>query len=337
MRHLFVIASLTLLSHCAFAIQCGDTVSGTVTLAADMVCNNINGLNVGADNTTINLNGHTISCIGPGFNGSCQWVDGVSGLPSRAGIYSSNKKGIKVVGPGTISGFLYDVYIYGGTGHTVSGLTLTGPVTKLVGNHRGLAIGVAVNNAVCGPVNPLTGVAGYSANVYTNTAQNQSQGIAIADTSCAQIIRNTASNNTSASGGSHGILVSGGSHNTIMGNTASLNGLNRTFDGGIRITYSSTNNMINSTDSNSVSSNIVQSNCGSGITVGPHSTNNNIYTNTSKFNGVSAQGGSCDVPAAGAFHDLTEEVSGQGNIWNANNICHTQTANIPAGVCNPNE
>ena len=56
MRNLLLIASLALISQCAFAISCGDTVSGVVTLNADLVCNNINGLNIGADNTTINLN-----------------------------------------------------------------------------------------------------------------------------------------------------------------------------------------------------------------------------------------------------------------------------------------
>jgi len=336
MRNLLLIASLTLISQCAFAIQCGDTVSGVVTLNADLVCNNLNGLNIGADNTTINLNGHTISCIGAGFNNSCQYVDGAANISPRAGIYSANRNGVTIAGPGTISGFLYDVYLYKGTGHTVHGITATGPATKLPSNHRGLAIGIFVNGAVCGPVNPLTGAQGTSANIYANNVQNQQDGISIADTNCAQVLRNTTVNNSAAAGSSHGINVSGGGHNNISGNTVSQNGLNRAFDGGIHITYTNSG-MINPTTTNSVSSNIVQNNCGNGIAAENHATNNNIFVNTVKFNGNSAQGGTCDNPAAGTFHDLSEAVAGQGNTWNANNVCHTQTGNIPAGVCNPNE
>ena len=152
-----------------------------------------------------------------------------------------------------------------------------------------------------------------------------------------KIVRNTAIYNSAAAGASHGIDLSGGSHNIILGNTANYNGLNRAFDGGIRLTHSFSNNMINPADLNQVLSNTVSANCGDGITAGPEATNNTIASNTAKFNGIGTQDGHCDLPAPGKFHDLDEQLAGQGNVWNANNICHTQTANIPAGVCNPNE
>jgi hypothetical protein len=62
-----------------------------------------------------------------------------------------------------------------------------------------------------------------------------------------------------------------------------------------------------------------------------------VLSNTAKFNGTGSNDGRCDFPGMSAFHDLAQLAGGMGNMWNPSNLCHTQTATIPAGVCNPNE
>src|SRR5579871_2682526 len=55
-----------------YALTCGAQVSGVVNLTADLHCSNSHGLVVAGSSTTINLNGFTISCVGSGFENTCQ-------------------------------------------------------------------------------------------------------------------------------------------------------------------------------------------------------------------------------------------------------------------------
>src|SRR5262249_13336173 len=105
----------------AMALNCMSLVSGNVTLTADLTCNNVTGLQVAADNTTINLNGHTITCMGAGFAGSCQMPAGASG------ILSINHNTVAILGPGTISGFENGIAMFGGKGLLIRDVTVTGP------------------------------------------------------------------------------------------------------------------------------------------------------------------------------------------------------------------
>src|SRR5690242_17304345 len=140
----------------AFALQCGDTVSGNVTLMSDLVCVNQSGLKVSADNTFIHLNGHSIVCTGAGFAGSCQDPVGgpISGLP--VGIFSLNHDHVVVEGPGKIEGFAYGVELDGGKGLSVHQVSITGPAVPLSQNQRGLAIGIFMRNIGCRDNSPFT-------------------------------------------------------------------------------------------------------------------------------------------------------------------------------------
>lgn len=129
-------------------------------------------------------------------------------------------------------------------------------------------------------------------------------------------------------------VITASNYNTVTGN-----GLNRVFDAGIYLTYDVMNNMISPTTHNMVFANTVNNNCGDGIEIGPQANdNNNIFSNTVKFNGLGSNDGRCDASRETSltFYDLAQ-IGGMNNIWNPNNLCHTQNANIPAGVCNPNE
>jgi parallel beta-helix repeat protein len=80
------------------ALACGDTVTTSVTLTADITGCGGYGLNAGANRITINLNGHTIS-------GSSATRDGLFD-PSFTGVVFEN---------GTITGFVRGVEIDGGS------------------------------------------------------------------------------------------------------------------------------------------------------------------------------------------------------------------------------
>ena len=150
------------------------------------------------------------------------------------------------------------------------------------------------------------------------------------------VFGNQTENNNGANGNGHGIALAAGGNNYIFRNTVTHNGLNRSFDSGIYLSFT-VDNGIQTTNNNVVESNSVENNCGDGIAVGPNANdNNNILLNTAKFNGLNTREAICDPVTTGDFHDLAQ-LGSSSNIWNPNNICNTQTANIPAGVCNPGE
>src|SRR5579864_3542711 len=96
--------------------NCGDTVNGNVSLQHNLVCPSTDGLNVGSNNTTIHLNGHSITCPDEAF-GCFQGED--------SGIYSDFNNTV-VAGPGTISGFYSQVTLDGSNASTVTGVTTNG-------------------------------------------------------------------------------------------------------------------------------------------------------------------------------------------------------------------
>jgi parallel beta-helix repeat protein len=89
-------------------VTCGSVVSGTVTLRKNMNCTD-DGLIIGEDATTLNLNGFSIQ--GPGKDSS------------NAGI-SVTKDNIKILGPGVISGFETGILLTGGGEISVNSVIL---------------------------------------------------------------------------------------------------------------------------------------------------------------------------------------------------------------------
>jgi parallel beta-helix repeat protein len=89
-------------------ISCGQTVQGNVTLTANLNCNG-DGLIVGDDATTINLNGFGI--YGPGADNSKVGI----------GITEDN---VVINGPGTISGFEAGVLLTGASEFAIHALIL---------------------------------------------------------------------------------------------------------------------------------------------------------------------------------------------------------------------
>jgi hypothetical protein len=102
--------------------QCGTVVTQSIKLKTDIgPCPaGVDGLVVGANNITINLNGHTIAGPGPGKD------DG-----SHAGIRLAQRSGV-TVSHGTVTGFDTGVALIGSSSNTVSTLTVKNNVAPLI-------------------------------------------------------------------------------------------------------------------------------------------------------------------------------------------------------------
>ncbi|MCA1683618.1 MAG: right-handed parallel beta-helix repeat-containing protein, partial [Actinobacteria bacterium] len=103
------------------AMGCGSVVTANTTLTADVGPCLHDGLDIGADNITLNLNGHKIVGTGTG--------DG-----DHAGIRLVSRRGVTITGPtgSTVQGFADGIAIIGSSATKVSNLTVTnnvGPAT----------------------------------------------------------------------------------------------------------------------------------------------------------------------------------------------------------------
>jgi hypothetical protein len=128
------------------ALACGQTVTGSVSLTADLTGCAGHGLVVGANGTSINLNGHTIS--GPG-TAACDPAP-----VECSGVYNDHFTGVSVKN-GAITGFIAGVQQFGAGSITVSGMRIydntdtgiwinagTANLTSNVVNHNGFLNGV---------------------------------------------------------------------------------------------------------------------------------------------------------------------------------------------------
>ena len=89
-------------------VTCGSVITGTVTLSKNLNCT-ADGLIIGDDSTTLNLNGFNIQ--GPGKDSS------------NTGI-SVTKDDVHIVGPGVISGFETGIFFTGGNDISVDSVIL---------------------------------------------------------------------------------------------------------------------------------------------------------------------------------------------------------------------
>jgi len=333
-------------------VACGQVVTGTIKVANDLVCPDTDGLIVGDDNTVIDLNGHTISCVGGGFEGSCQGASPTGGVSETDpafdnGVEVMNRRNVHVFTSrpgGTLNGFDNGVRIRSSENVKVEFLTITGPPAPTeVGNPRPASHGVLINGAECGgQVHVGTG------ENRGNDISNHNQGIAI-NGDCVQVVQNRVSNidggNVAVRAGvpsgaipSNGILVSQGSRNVIRGNEVELVGdEDETFDAGIRIRREDRDDteQVLSTD-NLVTNNVVNDNLGDGILLTEGTTANYIVNNTMMRNGGPLSG-TVFFDAAGRGAPGGPPGSQPANEWNQNNRCITQNEEVPPGTCGPDE
>jgi parallel beta-helix repeat protein len=192
---------------------CGTTILANLTLDHDLNCSG-NGLIVGADGITINLNGHTI--VGPG---------------SGVGISVSNRTGVVIVG-GTVKNFLAGVQLVNSTAIVVKENRFTGnqDAVFLVGSSGStIKENTAWQNSRVGVMLRPSGIRNSTQNlVAENTLTDNTNGIILVETPTGNVLReNMISGSTNA-----GINVNGGvsgnviQENAFIGNAAGIR-LNR--------------------------------------------------------------------------------------------------------------
>jgi parallel beta-helix repeat protein len=162
---------------------CGQIVQGKVKLNANLICKG-DGIIVGGNDTTINLNGYSLK--GPGLNSN------------KVGIMIAGQYNVSVMGNGIISGFQSGIYISGSTKVNLHELSvnnnkvafyLTGAQQPEISNNmvNNNTIGVALHSSVNAQVdynqlslNRLSGVTlintGESV-IHGNNILNTSNGI----------------------------------------------------------------------------------------------------------------------------------------------------------------
>jgi hypothetical protein len=89
--------------------SCGQFVEGLIELNSNLNCSG-DGLIVGANGTTIRLNGYTITGPGPDS--------------SKVGVSVGNQDGVRIEGPGTIEQFQAGILASGAKGTVISKMTL---------------------------------------------------------------------------------------------------------------------------------------------------------------------------------------------------------------------
>jgi len=224
-------------------LSCGAVVTTSIVLANDIGPCNDDGIKVGADNVTIDLNGHQVFGTG-----------GANVPHQAAGVYSDNHTGV-VVKNGTIHDFYHGVRIRRGSGNRVTGLTVRDNiggngivletssdnlVDRNVVVHNGRFSGIATFNTVFLP--PAAARNTISDNIlYLNNGSlfgsPRAHGIAIENGPGHVVLRNQID-----SSGRDGITLFGGVTNTLVeGNYVTRSGNN-----GINIRSGATNNVVRS-------------------------------------------------------------------------------------------
>jgi hypothetical protein len=105
---------------------CHSVLTSDTTLTGNLDCSGVPGdpLTVGADGITIRLNGFTLTGP-PGFVNSGGELDVEC-------VFASGRTGVRVLGPGTITGCGRGVTFQGGSHDEVAGILLTGNLTGIV-------------------------------------------------------------------------------------------------------------------------------------------------------------------------------------------------------------
>ena len=159
-------------------VSCGETITASVTVANNIgPCVGSDGLDIGASNITVNLNGHTITGNSPANVTNTEYL----------GINLTNVSGVTIKGPGTVQDFDAGVSITGGSGDTIKDITATANIAHVLLTGSGFT-GFGSNGP---PVTP---------GLYTTANCNYGDGITTFNTKSDTITGNTAYNNGPFSG-----------------------------------------------------------------------------------------------------------------------------------------
>jgi parallel beta-helix repeat protein len=241
-------------------VGCGDTITTDTTLDSDLVnCPN-NGIVIGADNITLDLNGHTIAGDGMRVDSCPEGEDCDVGVLNGAGY-----DGMTIVG-GTIRQFGVGILVHGGVAH---------PRLQQLAASNNLDLGIIVVESTDSVIEK------------TSMSDNGISGLIVADSQRALVARNTVT-------GSHGFAMnffavdaSRIQHNTLDGNDHGMQVVAGSSDNTIRsnaVSHSGGSAIEVGDERNRVERNRLRDN-GDGILVGASDTliSGNIVTGTGVF------------------------------------------------------
>lgn len=185
------------------SLSCGQVVKDSVKLSANLDCKS-DGLIIGADGITVDLNGHSIN--GPGQDSS------------KIGIMLATSSGVTITGPGSITGFQAGILNTGGQNDQIGRITFqnnqiatfeTGAKNTLIAQN------MMFNNAI--------GMASHSSQG-TTFSKNVLEGNTLAGVTLVNSAANSIDTNI-IEGSNNGVFVDGQSTdnvittNTILKNT----------------------------------------------------------------------------------------------------------------------
>jgi parallel beta-helix repeat protein len=203
------------------ALSCGQTVTTSVTLTADMFCPGGDGVDVGANGIIVNLNGHTIS-----------------GDTTHIGVLDDGHTGV-VIENGVVKNFAFGVVLVSGASGTVQNVRSENNPNvdiRVVGNNSSISGDYAFESNFGIEIGQGSGV-----KVTGNwAAGNAGTGIAVEGATGVSVLGNKATNN-----GTGIDMVSIGS-GLLSGNVADGNSSNGIFlsssAGGVKSPLTASNN-----------------------------------------------------------------------------------------------
>jgi len=346
-----ILLSVLVIGPNAYALSCGDIITTTTTLTANLgPCDGV-ALTVGASNIRLNLNGWSII----GFFKSLPDCTEVV-TPCLEGVNVGGTTNVTINGPGTITGFSFGVSVFDVTGHRTGSSGTTVRHVHFVANSAiGIAFVVGAGNRILNntfSANPCiaikidavagariigNAISGSNAPPASNTCGMQQSatggglGIGIVSTSTGAMVKHNSVNNST-----NGIFVDSSSSpitvraNDFSGNTqdgiamesqATLTGNQANGNGrdGISVAFGSLSRIqFNTANSNG------HNGIGLGDLLGASGNNNTISSNRALGNGSN----SVFAPS----FDLFWDGNGTGNTW-LTNFCDTRTMNIGGPPC----
>ena len=180
------------------SVSCGDLITRDTTLQNDLVDCPDDGLVIGADNITVDLNGHVVDGLGDEI---C--------LASRVGIFNHGHTGVTIEG-GVVREFTLGVLLVHATSNTLSDLTVSDACT-----------GITVNS-------------GFGNVVDQNVVHNHTYGIQLLFSDHNRVTRNTQSNDDTPdrrqNDARNGISLFDSDDNLIRQNSVTVNSFGISID-----------------------------------------------------------------------------------------------------------
>jgi len=306
----------------AAVLSCGQTITQSTVLDNDLTgCTN-NGILIGADNITLDLNGHTVA--------------GTPASGDKGGVVLVGRTGVTVRN-GTVRSFDVGVVIEGGSGNTIEGvnaidnISFESPGSANRGGD-GIAILSSKNNRILrnNTVNngPYSGIGIYSDvdSAHPRATSGVSSGNVVDGNVVQGNIQARTPNNV-VNNDNIGIrLEPGNTANTIANNRVDRNGLDRntftvvrsnivTGNGFYRQTARRGNGIglqIGGANDNTIENNMVTRNADNGISIRNGSQRNTVRNNTSVQNVVLPPASTSFGPT---FDLLDNNLNCDANVW----------------------